>query len=234
MCGRFSLAVGIEQLRSLFKFVFEEDIAPRFNIAPNQAVLTVFEAEGKRIGKMMKWGLVPSWADDPKIGWKMINARAETVDEKPSFRRALKRRRCLILADGFYEWKTVEGKKIPYRITLRDGQPFAFAGLWETWEKRGETLYTCTIITTTANELVKGIHDRMPVILPQDWHDAWLDPHLEDTDYVKSLLQPYPAEEMKMYEVSTIVNSPKNDVIECMEPVNGEKMGENDASNHLV
>ncbi|SFA49107.1 Putative SOS response-associated peptidase YedK [Parageobacillus thermantarcticus] len=222
MCGRFSLTVGIDQLRSLFRFVYAGDIAPRFNIAPNQEVLTVFEAEGKRIGKMMRWGLVPSWANDPKIGWKMINARAETVDEKASFRRALKRRRCLILADGFYEWKKEGTKKIPYRFTLQNGEPFAFAGLWERWDKQGEPLYTCTIITTTANELVSAVHDRMPVILPQDMHDAWLDAKLEDAGYVKSLLQPYPAEDMKMYEVSTIVNSPKNDVMECIEPVNSK------------
>ncbi|GLH62255.1 SOS response-associated peptidase [Parageobacillus sp. G301] len=220
MCGRFSLTVGIEQLQSLFGFGYSENIAPRFNIAPSQQVLTVMEEDGARIGKMMKWGLVPSWANDPKIGWKMINARAETVDEKASFRRAIKRRRCLILADGFYEWKKEGEKKIPYRFTLQNEQPFAFAGLWETWDKHGETLYTCTIITTKANELVGMIHDRMPVILPQEWHDAWLDPKLEDTDYIKSLLQPYPAEEMKMYEVSTIVNSPKNDVADCIKPVN--------------
>jgi putative SOS response-associated peptidase YedK len=220
VCGRFSLTVGIERLQSLFGVVYAGNIAPRFNIAPSQEVLTVIETEGKRIGKLMKWGLVPYWANDPKIGWKMINARAETVDEKASFRRALKRRRCLILADGFYEWKKEGTKKIPYRFTLRNEQPFAFAGLWETWDKRGETLYTCTIITTKANELISTIHDRMPVILPREWQDAWLDPKLEDADYLKSLLQPYPAEEMKMYEVSTIVNSPKNDVADCIKPVN--------------
>lgn len=220
MCGRFSLTVGIERLQSLFGFVYAGNIAPRFNIAPSQEVLTVIETEGKRIGKLMKWGLVLYWANDPKIGWKMINARAETVDEKASFRRALKRRRCLILADGFYEWKKEGTKKIPYRFTLRNEQPFAFAGLWETWDKRDETLYTCTIITTKANELISTIHDRMPVILPREWQDAWLDPKLEDADYLKSLLQPYPAEEMKMYEVSTIVNSPKNDVADCIKPVN--------------
>ncbi|MED4970777.1 SOS response-associated peptidase [Parageobacillus toebii] len=221
MCGRFSLTADIAQLQALFGFVYAGTIPLRFNIAPSQQVLTVMEEDGARIGKMMKWGLVPSWVNDPKIGWKMINARAETVDEKASFRRALKRRRCLILADGFYEWKKEGEKKIPYRFTLQNEQPFAFAGLWETWDKQGEMLYTCTIITTKANELVGTIHDRMPVILPQEWHDAWLDTKLEDTDYIKSLLQPYPAEEMKMYEVSTIVNSPKNDVADCIKPVNG-------------
>ncbi|QXJ36995.1 Putative SOS response-associated peptidase YedK [Parageobacillus caldoxylosilyticus] len=222
MCGRFSLTVDIVQLQALFRFVYTGTFPPRFNIAPSQEVLTVVQENGIRIGKMMKWGLVPSWANDPKIGWKMINARAETVDEKASFRHALKRRRCLILADGFYEWKKEGAKKIPYRFTLRNGEPFAFAGLWERWDKQGEPLYTCTIITTTANELVSTIHERMPVILPPERQEAWMDPRLEDSDYVKSLLQPYPAEEMKMYEVSTIVNSPKNDVMECIEPVNSE------------
>ncbi|KYD15716.1 SOS response-associated peptidase [Geobacillus sp. 44B] len=222
MCGRFSLTVDIVQLQALFRFVYIGTFPPRFNIAPSQEVLTVVQENGIRIGKMMKWGLVPSWANDPKIGWKMINARAETVDEKASFRHALKRRRCLILADGFYEWKKEGAKKIPYRFTLRNGEPFAFAGLWERWDKQGEPLYTCTIITTTANELVSTIHERMPVILPPERQEAWLDPRLDDSDYVKSLLQPYPAEEMKMYEVSTIVNSPKNDVMECIEPVNSE------------
>ncbi|WP_027410007.1 SOS response-associated peptidase [Anoxybacteroides tepidamans] len=222
MCGRFSLTADVRQLQALFHFVLSEPIPPRFNIAPSQAVLTVVEENGERIGKMMKWGLVPSWASDPKIGWKMINARAETVDEKASFRQALKRRRCLILADGFYEWKKIETKKIPYRFTLRNGEPFAFAGLWEKWDKQEKPLYTCTIITTAANELVGQIHDRMPVILPPDEQEAWLDPELEDTDYVKSLLRPYSASEMNMYEVSTIVNSPKNDVSACIEPLNSK------------
>jgi putative SOS response-associated peptidase YedK len=222
MCGRFSLTSDIAKLQALFHFVYTGALSLRFNIAPSQEVLTVVEENGTRIGKMMKWGLVPSWANDPKIGWKMINARAETVDEKASFRHALKRRRCLILADGFYEWKKEGTKKIPYRFTLRNGEPFAFAGLWEKWDKQGEPLYTCTIITTTANELVGEIHDRMPVILPADRQEAWLDPRLDDSEYVKSLLQPYPAEEMKMYEVSTIVNSPKNDVADCIEPVHSE------------
>ncbi|ANB58338.1 hypothetical protein GFC29_1306 [Anoxybacillus sp. B7M1] len=222
MCGRFSLAADIEQLQALFHFVFPEPLSPRFNIAPSQAVLTVVEENGMRIGKMMRWGLVPAWANDPKIGWKMINARGETVDEKASFRQALKRRRCLILADGFYEWKKEGTNKIPYRFTLRNGEPFAFAGLWEKWDKQGTALYTCTIITTEANELVSPIHERMPVILPPEQHEAWLDAKLEDTDYVKSLLKPYAAAKMSMYEVASIVNSPKNDVRACLEPIHSQ------------
>jgi putative SOS response-associated peptidase YedK len=150
----------------------------------------------------------------------MINARAETVDEKASFKHALKKRRCLILADGFYEWKLEGNKKVPYRFTLKNEQPFAFAGLWEKWDKNGEPMYTCTIITTKANELIQNVHDRMPVILPKEAEDIWLDPTIQDHEFLKSLLKPYPAIEFKMFQVSTIVNSPKNDSPECIEPLN--------------
>ncbi|MBA2875267.1 SOS response-associated peptidase [Thermaerobacillus caldiproteolyticus] len=220
MCGRFSLTGNTEQLARYFHFQYVGNIEPRFNIAPSQNVLTIVENRGERVGKMMKWGLVPYWADDPKIGFKMINARAETVDEKASFKHAFKKRRCLILADGFYEWKKEGNKKIPHRFTLKSERPFAFAGLWEKWDKHGDSMYTCTIITTKANELVKEVHERMPVILPKEWEEVWLDPAIDDTEYLKSLLRPYPAEEMKMYRVSTAVNSAKNDVEECVKPIN--------------
>jgi putative SOS response-associated peptidase YedK len=221
VCGRFSLTVSEEILRQYFPFKLPKKVLPRYNIAPSQEVLAVVSDDGKMTGKMLKWGLVPYWANDPKIGFKMINARAETVDEKASFKHAFKKRRCLILADGFYEWKKEGDKKIPYRFTLKNKQPFAFAGLWEKWDKHGGPMYTCTIITTKANELVEAIHDRMPVILPKEWEKVWLDPAIEDAEYLKSLLRPYPSEEMKMYEVSTIVNSPKNDVPDCIKPVHG-------------
>jgi putative SOS response-associated peptidase YedK len=221
VCGRFSLTVSEEILRQYFPFKLPKKVLPRYNIAPSQEVLAVVSDDGKMTGKMLKWGLVPYWANDPKIGFKMINARAETVDEKASFKHAFKKRRCLILADGFYEWKKEGDKKIPYRFTLKNEQPFAFAGLWEKWDKHGGPMYTCTIITTKANELVEAIHDRMPVILPKEWEKVWLDPAIEDAEYLKSLLRPYPSEEMKMYEVSTIVNSPKNDVSDCIKPVHG-------------
>jgi putative SOS response-associated peptidase YedK len=135
-------------------------------------------------------------------------------------KQAFKKRRCFVLADGFYEWRKEGNKKIPYRFTLKSERPFAFAGLWEKWDKHGDSMYTCTIITTKANELVKGVHERMPVILPKEWEEFWLDPAIDDTEYLKSLLRPYPAEEMKMYEVSTAVNSAKNDVEECVKPIN--------------
>ncbi|MGX1901769.1 SOS response-associated peptidase [Thermolongibacillus altinsuensis] len=221
MCGRFSLTVSEEILRQYFPFELSAKVLPRYNIAPGQEVLAVVSDDRKMTGRMLKWGLVPYWANDPKIGFKMINARAETVDEKASFKHAFKKRRCLILADGFYEWKKEGNQKIPCRFTLKNEQPFAFAGLWEKWDKHGDPMYTCTIITTKANELVEAIHDRMPVILPKEWEKVWLDPAIEDAEYLKSLLRPYPSEEMKMYEVSTIVNSPKNDVPDCIKPVHG-------------
>jgi putative SOS response-associated peptidase YedK len=220
VCGRFSLTVSEEMLKQYFPFEFPEKVLPRYNIAPSQEVLAVVSDGEKITGKMLKWGLVPYWANDPKIGFKMINARAETVDEKASFKHAFKKRRCLVLADGFYEWRKEGNKKIPYRFTLKSERPFAFAGLWEKWDKHGDSMYTCTIITTKANELVKEIHERMPVILPKEWEEVWLDPAIDDTEYLKSLLRPYPAEEMKMYEVSTAVNSAKNDVEECVKPIN--------------
>ncbi|MDU9693373.1 SOS response-associated peptidase [Priestia aryabhattai] len=222
MCGRFSLTTDIAELQEQFNFDFngEFTFGSRFNIAPSQQVLTLGSSEGKRVGTTMKWGLVPYWADDIKIGYKMINARGESVDEKASFKRPFKSKRCLILADGFYEWKKEGKKKQPFRFVMKDERPFAFAGLWEQWNRGEEPLYTCTIITTKPNEVTKEVHDRMPVILEEDAYDLWLDPQMEDTEYLKSLLVPYPAEQMKMYPVSTIVNSPKNDVEECLAPLN--------------
>ncbi|BBW95970.1 SOS response-associated peptidase [Geobacillus icigianus] len=220
MCGRFTLTAELETLQALFRFRYEGPLAPRFNIAPSQEVLTVVAEKGERVGKMMRWGLVPFWAKDVRIGAKMINARAETVDEKASFRQAFKRRRCLILADGFYEWKKEGKTKVPYRFMLATGAPFAFAGLWERWEGASGPLETCAIMTTRANELIAPIHDRMPVILPSERHDDWLDPSFDDSEYLKTFLRPYPSEQMRMYEVAPLVNSPKNDVSACIEPVN--------------
>ncbi|ASS99669.1 MULTISPECIES: SOS response-associated peptidase [Geobacillus] len=219
MCGRFTLTVDLLALQERFHFRYQGLLAPRFNIAPGQDVLAIVTEEGERVGKMMRWGLVPFWAKDARIGAKMINARAETVDEKASFRHAFKRRRCLILADGFFEWKKEGTKKVPYRFTLKTGEPFAFAGLWERWKGPSGPLETCTIMTTRANELIAPIHDRMPVILPPERYDDWLDASFDDSEYLKSLLQPYPKEQMQMYEVSPLVNSPKNDVSACIEPV---------------
>ena len=217
MCGRFTLTepdVGV--LLETFSLTHPpEPLPPRYNIAPTQAVATVVnENDGSRVLRLMRWGLIPGWAKDPTIGARMINARSETVAEKPAYRNALKRRRCLIVADGFYEWqKQPGGGKVPMFITLADRQPFGFAGLYEIWTEpeSGASLVTCTIITGPANDRVKPIHDRMPVILPPDAYDRWLDPREMNTGLLTALLQPYPAEQMAAYPVSARVNSPAND-----------------------
>lgn len=160
MCGRFSLAEDISALQQYFDFEISEEISPRFNIAPSQRILTVISNGQNRRGGTMKWGLVPFWAKDERIGYKMINARAEGIDEKPSFKHAFKRRRCLVMADGFYDWKRQDdGNKQPYRFITKEKKPLAFAGLWETWKKGEQPLHSCTIITTTPNEVTKDVHD---------------------------------------------------------------------------
>ncbi len=174
----------------------------------------------KRRGGTLRWGLVPHWAKEAKIGYKMINARAEGIEEKPSFREPFRKKRCLIIADGFYEWKKVDDRKQPYRFVMKDRKPFAFAGLWETWKKGDAPLHTCTIITTTPNAVTEDVHDRMPVILKRRDYDRWLDPSNQGVDELKSLLVPYPAQEMELYAVSELVNSPKNDVADVLSPLN--------------
>jgi putative SOS response-associated peptidase YedK len=193
------------------------DIRPRYNVAPMQQVLAIRPRDGKRHAELLRWGLVPSWADDPKIGNRLINARADTVASKPSFRSAFKRGRCLVLADGFYEWKAAGKAKQPFFIRLKSDEPFAFAGLSEHWHRGEQTVDSCALITTEPNELMATIHDRMPVILRPDDYDAWLDP-ATDKDAAQVLLRPYPADEMTATPVSTLVNSPKNDVAACIEP----------------
>src|SRR5262245_7474343 len=181
MCGRFTLTAPRQALKNLFPLFDFPEVPPNYNVAPTQAVLAVRVPHGqdKPAPALLKWGLVPGWADDPAIGNRMINARAETAADKPSFRAAFRKRRCLVLADGFYEWQKVGGKKQPYLIRLRGGEPFAFAGLWEHWERDGRAVESCTILTTDANGLVKPLHDRMPVILaPQDFA-LWLDPKVQ-------------------------------------------------------
>ncbi|HYE74962.1 MAG TPA: SOS response-associated peptidase, partial [Blastocatellia bacterium] len=177
MCGRFTLHHTEDEIIERFAIAeVETDIGPRYNIAPSQNIAAIIEHEHCTL-KAFKWGLVPSWAKDPTIGHRMINARAETLAEKPSYKQALAKRRCLIPADGFYEWKKAKGGNQPYHIRRRDGELFAFAGLWETWkDENGEKLETCTIITTEPNELMSTIHDRMPVILKPEHEELWLDP----------------------------------------------------------
>ncbi|GGE45514.1 putative SOS response-associated peptidase YoqW [Pullulanibacillus camelliae] len=223
MCGRFTLTCDLKFLMERFQISyptgFQYDY--RYNIAPSQNVTVVIRGQqGNKMGQL-RWGFVPPWAKDPSVGFKMINARAETAAMKPSFRSALKNQRCLILADGFYEWKQEEAKKKrPFRITLKEREAFAFAGLWSMWEKDGEKLATCTILTTEANALMSNLHHRMPVILPKEAEDIWLDPRT-DLQTITSLLQQYPAEQMTYYEVSDAVNSAKNDAKDLLAPVEG-------------
>ncbi|WP_347321164.1 SOS response-associated peptidase [Rossellomorea sp. RS05] len=220
MCGRFSLIESVHELQQQFEFDISAKLEPRFNIAPSQEVFSIISDGKKRRGGTLRWGLVPHWAKEVKIGYKMINARAEGIEEKPSFREPFRKKRCLIIADGFYEWKQVDDRKQPYRFVMKDGKPFAFAGLWETWKKGDAPLHTCTIITTTPNALTEDVHERMPVILKRSDYARWLDPSNQAVDELKSLLVPYPAEEMELYAVSELVNSPKNDVADVLSPLN--------------
>lgn len=220
MCGRFSLTAPLEEIIEFFNIVNgdELDYEISYNIAPSQNVFSIVSDGVNNRGGFLRWGLVPSWADNPSIGYKMINARSETIDEKASFKTLLKRRRCLIVGDGFYEWKRdAQGNKRPFRMVHKDNNLFAFAGLWDRWEKEGTVLHTCTIITTKPNEIMKEIHDRMPVILPEDAQKIWLDRNIQDTNQLKHLLTPYAAEEMIAYEVSPLVNSPKHNQVECIQ-----------------
>lgn len=217
MCGRFSLAVDPAVLLKLFPDLeIPGDYVARYNIAPTQNVLAV--VNGKHGVKMesLRWGLIPSWAKDMKMGASMINARAESLDEKPAFRTAYHKRRCLIPADGFYEWKKLDAKtKQPMRIHMKDDQPFAFAGLWEYWAPPGgEGVLSCTIVTTESNALLREVHDRMPVIVPPEAFERWLDAARDPAD----LLRPFPAEKLAMYPVSTVVNNARVDVPECVKP----------------
>ncbi len=224
MCGRFSLAQTAESIAQAFQLpeIPDRRLAPRYNIAPTQLVAAMTQENGNAARQLrwLRWGLIPSWAKDSKIGNRLINARAETLTQKPSFRHAFKRRRCLILADGFYEWKKTGNRKQPYYFELKNGQSFALAGLWETWQpKGGEAIASCTIVTTEANALIQPIHDRMPVILEPDNYEQWLDSRLTNTDALEPLLKPYKSELMTASPVSSLVNNPANDVPECLTPM---------------
>ena len=191
----------------------------QFNIAPTQMVAAVRVARGGvRELCQLKWGLVPHWADDAKIGNRMINARADSVATKPAYREAFKARRCLVVADGFYEWQKSGRRKQPYYLRLRHDGPFGFAGVWERWSQAGQKIESCSIITTEANELVAGIHDRMPVIIPPEAYELWLSPDTQEIELLQSLLRPYPASEMVAYPVSDRINSPDRNDPECMKP----------------
>ena len=216
MCGRFSNNAKATQIEKEFKIgkVNPKLFTPRYNIAPTQTIAAVLESDSERIIEGLRWGLIPSWAKDETIGSKLINARAETLAEKPSFRDAFKNKRCIIPASGFFEWqKQAKGAKQPFYFHLTGKEVFGFAGLYEHWLDRetGEQIETCTIITTAANEVLEPVHDRMPVILKSGDYDRWLDAKEKDTGNLQKLLAPYPSAEMESYRVSKAVNIPGKD-----------------------
>ncbi|MFK7695306.1 SOS response-associated peptidase [Paenibacillus sp. HJGM_3] len=224
MCGRYTITVSLEEL--VVRFAMDRSsfpyYRPKYNVAPGQLITAIIhDGERNRAGEL-KWGLVPAWANDSKIGFTMINARSESLAQKPAFRTPLERKRCLIPADSFYEWKAAEGgsAKQPMRVMLKNGALFAMAGLYDTWvTPEGSKLSTCTIITTDANELVGGIHPRMPVIVRPEDEAAWLDRSNRDTNGLLQLLKPYPAEQMRAYPVNAKVGNVKNDTPECIEEI---------------
>ena len=223
MCGRFTLASNLERLgRNFNNLQMQMEFSPRYNIAPTQDVAVIANTKDVQTVEFFHWGLIPSWAKDPKIGSRMINARSETLTEKPSFRNAYKRRRCLIFADGYYEWQEVPGQKAkqPVYVRLKSQDMFAFAGLWEEWKANWmeKPLRSCTIITCPPNSILGEIHHRMPVILPQDAYAQWLAHEEQSPETLQPLLTPYPGEEMEAYPVSRFVNRPTNDSPECIAP----------------
>jgi len=222
MCGRYTLTSTPEVIAEAFQLEAIPDLHPRYNVAPSQEVACIRVRHQAREPEtvMLGWGLIPSWARDPAMGMKLINARAETVAGKPSFRKPFRERRCLVLADGYYEWKREGTRKQPYHILLNTERPFAFAGLWDRWKGGdGRTIESCAIITTTPNELLAPIHDRMPVILHPPAYGPWLDPELKDTTRLVSFLMPYPADAMIAIPVSRRVNDPRVDDARCLEAV---------------
>jgi putative SOS response-associated peptidase YedK len=211
MCGRFAQRSDPKRLAKEFKVTEVPEVEARYNIAPTQDILAVRELADGREMTFLKWGLIPSWSKDTSIGARLINARSETVEEKPSFRQAFKERRCIIPADGFYEWQRANGKKQPFFFQMRDESPFGFAGLWERWEGAGrEAINSCTILTTEAKEVLRPVHDRMPVILHPEEYSLWLEAEEREREQLRELLRPYPAEEMIGYPVSPLVNSTRN------------------------
>lgn len=221
MCGRFAFYSPREAVQDIFGVAFPAALEPRYNIAPSQFIVTLRAADsGGLEPALLKWGLVPSWARDPGIGNRMINARAETVHEKPSFRAAFKRRRCVILTDGFYEWRREGDHKTPYFITMGNSRPFAMAGLWEHWQGGdGTELQTCTIITTAANKIMRPLHDRMPVILSPDQATRWCGRDSDEREVAKALLAANANAAMLYWPVSTVVNNPGNDGADLVQEV---------------
>lgn len=219
MCGRYTLTKQEKRLQEYFDLTERLPFTPRYNIAPTQAAPVIL-MENAPQRRMMRWGLIPFWAKDETVGNKLINARSETLADKPSFRKAFERRRCLVIADGFFEWAKTKGGRSPVRIVLKDPEPFAMAGLWEKWlSPMGYEVESFTIITTKANDLMAKVHDRMPVILPEGNYEQWLDLQPSNLKGLQTLLRPYSADEMELYPVSAAVNNPRHDGPECVEPV---------------
>jgi len=219
MCGRFVMKADPGELTDFFSLAGTLDVSPRYNIAPSQLVAAVAGGTEGRTWRVFCWGLVPSWARDVKIGTRMINARSETVFDKPAFRTAVRRRRCLIPADGFYEWGAIGSVRQPYFISLKDGRPFAMGGIWEHWESPdGDVIESCAILTVEANELMSSFHHRMPVIIDRDEFDRWLDPAVIDRSGIEDLLAQYPSERMICHPVSRLVDNPRHDQPSLIEP----------------
>lgn len=219
MCGRFTLHKPADTITREFHLAAVPDLEARYNIAPAQNVLAIRRLLDGNEAVTLKWGLIPSWAKDAGIGSKLINARSETVTEKPSFREAFKKRRCIIPADGFYEWQRTGSQKRPFYFKLKDDRLFGFAGLWAKWlTPDGETLETCSILTTEANEVLRPVHERMPVILPPDSYELWLDEDVSKQNLRRELLRPYPALAMAAYPVSLAINSPQRQGTELVRP----------------
>lgn len=221
MCGRFTLQLPPEFLAEIFGLTEVPAYPARYNIAPTQKIPTIrTDADYRNRFDLLSWGLIPSWAKDKSQASHMINARSETIAEKPAFKQAFKHRRCLIPSSGFYEWFAVGKEKHPLFIHLKNDLPMVFAGIWEHWKSpEGENIETCSILTTASNKLIEPIHDRMPVILHPQEFDLWLDRDLTEHEKLKQLFQPYPADLMDMYQVSTMVNSPRNDSPELIKPL---------------
>lgn len=229
MCGRYRLSRRKQVVEEYFESSSdEEDWTPRYNIAPTQPVAAIREAGQNRILSLMRWGLVPSWASDISIGARLINGRSETVLEKPAFRDSFRMRRCLVPADGFYEWKKAGRERYPFHFVMKDSSLFAFAGVWDRWRSpAGQVVESCSILTTAPNELLDGVHDRMPVILPQRHYQTWLTAPATEAQRLAELLVPFDASVMQRYPVSSLVNKPENDVPECaLEAPNAETQGQ--------
>jgi putative SOS response-associated peptidase YedK len=226
MCGRFTLITPAEVIAEQFQLAEVPSLSPRYNVAPTQPVAAVRHASGngRRELVLLRWGLVPFWAKDPAIGSRMINARSETAAQKPAFRAAFRRRRCLVLADGFYEWQRQAHGKQPFYIRLRNEKPFALAALWEYWEGPDETtIDSCTVLTTGPNDLIRPLHNRMPVVLASSDYDLWLDPGVQEAELLQPLLRPYPSQDMVAYPISTWVNNPANEGPQCIAPLGQQK-----------